>query len=301
MSTADRLGGNESGSDAMVRTLSAFVVFFGVLLGLGRLIASVPMPAVLVNLPESLAMFGGVGAVLAVMSRVFGVLPDVYGLTIDRNWVTDLIGGVVLGIVFQAMSTVAILYANSGEIVARLDTGVSEGIGGAVVALTATVIAFFAIALWEDFLFRAVLIRETVVGLRAHGVSGATTTAAAVVGSTLFFGILHLGAGVSGLSTVVVVLQAVIGGFYFSLAYVLTGSLALPVGIHLSTNLWTTVVFGQPGSGFPAAFRLTRPFDLGLDLIFILLLPAGVLVGMVVGWAHTTRERSVGIALGYDS
>ena len=46
---------------------------------------------------------------------------------------------------------------------------------------------------------------------------------------------------------------------------------------------------------------VTRPFDLGLDLIFVLLIPAGVLVGMVVSWAHTTREGSVGIALGYDS
>ena len=301
MSVIDRLGSGRTGSDAIVRVLSTFVVFFAVLIGLGQLIASVPTPSILVNLPGNLAAFAGVGAVLAVMLRLFDLSPGAYGLAIDRDWVTDLLGGVVLGVLFQAISTAAILGTDDGMIVAQWDTGVAEGVNGAIVAVTATIIAFFAVALWEELLFRAVLIRELVVGLRAHGVSQSTATAAGVVGSTLLFGILHLGAGASGLSAAVVVLQAVVGGLYFGLAYVLTGSLALPVGIHLSTNLWTTVVFGQPDSGFPAAFRLTRPFDFGADLLVTMLLPAGVLVAAVFGWIRATRGGFPKVTLSHGS
>ncbi|WP_394346030.1 hypothetical protein [Halorubrum sp. BOL3-1] len=112
---------------------------------------------------------------------------------------------------------------------------------------------------------------------------------------------VHLGAGASGLSAVVVVLQAVVAGLYFGLAHVLTGSLALPVGIHLSTNLWTAVVFGQPDSGFPAAFRLTPPFDFGADLLVIMLLPAGALVAAVFGWVRVTRGNFPKVSLSRGS
>jgi CAAX amino terminal protease family. len=105
-------------------------------------------------------------------------------------------------------------------------------------------------------------------------------------------------AGVAGLSTTVVVLQAVVGGLYFGLAYVLTDSLALPVGIHFSTNLWITVVFGQPDSGFPAAFRLTRPFDLGFELITVLFLPVGVLIAAIFLWVKATRGEIPKASLG---
>jgi len=93
------------------------------------------------------------------------------------------------------------------------------------------------------------------------------------------------------------VLQAVVGGLYFGTAYVLTDSLALPVGIHFSTNLWTTVVFGQPESGFPAAFRLTRPFALGVELIIVLFFPVGILLLAVFLWVRATRGEVPEISL----
>lgn len=298
MTPTDRLGNGQTIADAVVRVLSAFVVFFAVLLGLGRLIALVPTPSVLVNLPVNLAAFCGVGAVIAVTSRVFGVAPSAYGLNIDRDWVTDLLGGAAIGVLFKSISTAAVVGIGSGVIVDQWDAGVAESPTGVTIALAATVIAFFAVALWEDLLFRAVLIREMVVGLRAQEVPRSTATVVAVIGSALVFGALHLNAGVSGLSTAAVVFQAVVAGLYFGLAYALTGSLALPIGIHLSTNLWTAVVFGQPDSGFPAAFRLTRPFGVGSDFLVVLLLPTGVLVAAVFGWVRATRGELPDVSVG---
>ncbi len=134
---------------------------------------------------------------------------------------------------------------------------------GVVIAIVSTVVAFFIIALWEDRLFRGVLIREFAVGLVVRGVSRPVATGSAVIVSALLFGALHVYAGAAGLSTAVVVLQAVGGGPYLGLAYVLTDSLAFRVGVHFSTDRWTTVVFGQPDSGFLAVFRLTQSLGFG--------------------------------------
>jgi membrane protease YdiL (CAAX protease family) len=267
----------------------AFVVFFATLAAIGLVLARVPTPDVLVNLPDQIVTLCGVAAVVFISARVFDVSPTAYGLKMNRRWISDLLGGTAIGVLFQAVTTAVIVGTGTGTIVDRWSMGVFDGPATLVVALEATVLAFFIIALWEDFLFRGILIREFVVGLASRGVSQTAATSSAVVVSALLFGALHVNAGAAGLSTAVVVLQAVIGGPYFGLAYVLTGSLALPIGIHFSTNLWTTVVFGQPDSGFPAAFRLTRLIDLGAELIIILFLPVGILVAAVLAWTWATR------------
>lgn len=298
MDSLTHTGADSSTVGAAIRATVAFVVFFGTLVAIRLVITRVPTPDVLTNLPNQIATLCGVAAVVFVLARVFDVSPAAYGLKMNRRWIGDLLGGTAIGVLFQAVTTAAILATGTGTIVDRWSMGVFDGPATLVVALGATVLAFFIIALWEDLLFRGVLIREFVVGLASRGVSQTAATGSAVVVSALLFGALHVNAGAAGLSTAVVVLQAVVGGLYFGLAYVLTDSLALPIGIHFSTNLWTTVVFGQPDSGFPAAFRLTRPIDLGAELIIVLFLPVGVLVAAVFVWIRATRGEITDASLG---
>lgn len=299
MNSLTRMGADSSAVGAAIRVTVAFVVFFVAVAGIGLVIAQIATPDVLTNLPNQIASLIGVVAVMFVSARVFNVSPAAYGLNIDRRWVRDLLGGSAIGVLFQAVSTAAILGTGAGTIVGRWSMGIFDSSATVVIALGATVVAFFIVALSEDLLFRGILIREFVVGLTSRGVSRTVGTGSAVIVSALVFGALHVNAGATGLSTGVVVLQAILGGLYFGLAYVLTDSLALPIGIHLSTNLWLTVVFGQPDSGFPAAFRLTRPFDLGAELIIILFLPVGILIAAVFGWILATRgeipEASLGV------
>lgn len=297
MNSLRRMGADSSTAGAAIRVTVAFVVFFVTLAAIGLVVAQVPTPDVLTNLPNHIATLCGVAAVVFVLARAFGVSPAAYGLTMDRRWISDLLGGIAIGVLFQGVSTAAILGTGAGTIVDQWAMGVFDDPAAVVIALGATVLAFFIIALWEDLLFRGVLIREFVVGLTARGVSRVVATGSAVVTSALVFGMLHVNAGAAGLSTPVVVLQAIVGGLYFGLAYVLTDSLALPVGIHFSTNLWTTVVFGQPESGFPAAFRLTRPFALGIELIIVLLFPVGILLIAVFVWVRATRGEIPEVSL----
>ena len=274
------------------------VIFVATVVAVELLTAQLPTPTVLTIIPEQIAMLCGLGAVLLVVSEAFDSSPAAYGLSLSRRWLGDFIGGAVIGVLFQAVTTAAILSTGTGRIVSSWSMGVFNDLVTVGLAIAATAIGLVIVAVWEDFLFRGVLIRELVVGLASRGVSRPTATWSAVLVSAVVFGALHLNAGAAGLSVSVAVLQAVVGGLYFGLAYALTDSLALPIGIHFSTNLWLKIVFGQPESGYPAAFRLTRPFDLSADLLVVLFLPAGILVGAVFIWVRVTRGVIPDVSLG---
>ena len=75
----------------------------------------------------------------------------------------------------------------------------------------------------------------------------------ALIASSLFFGLLHLGAPVEGLSTV----QWLTGplflsfetGLLFTAAYLLTRRLWLPIGLHWGWNFFETSIYGTANSG----------------------------------------------------
>lgn len=298
MSALARKGTTASPTSATIRIVTAFVMYFGLLAVVGLAISRVSTPNVLTILPRQVPALCSIAAVVVVSACVFDIHPAAYGLDIDRQWISDLLGGIFLGVVYQGIVTAAIITTGAGTVVDRWSMGVFDAYVDVAVAVGATAVAFMIVAVGEDLLFRGVLIREFTTGLTSRNFSRTSATGVAVVAAALLFGSIHLNAGAAGLSTGVVVLQAVVGGLYFGIAYVLTDSLALPVGIHFSTNLWTAVVFGQPDSGYPTAFRLTRRIDLGPDLIVLLLLPAGVLVATVFTWVRATRGEVPEISLG---
>lgn len=298
MSALARKGTTASPTSATIRIVTAFVMYFGLLAVVGLAISRVSTPNVLTILPRQVPALCSIAAVVVVSACVFDIHPAAYGLDIDRQWISDLLGGIFLGVVYQGIVTAAIITTGAGTVVDRWSMGVFDAHLDVAVAVGATAVAFMIVAVGEDLLFRGVLIREFTTGITSRNFSRTSATGVAVVAAALLFGSIHLNAGAAGLSTGVVVLQAVVGGLYFGIAYVLTDSLALPVGIHFSTNLWTAVVFGQPGSNYPMAFRLTRRIDLGPDLIVLLLLPAGVLVATVFTWVRATRGEVPEISLG---
>lgn len=75
----------------------------------------------------------------------------------------------------------------------------------------------------------------------------------ALIASSLFFGLLHLGSPVKGLSTA----QWLIGplflsfetGLLFTAAYLLTRRLWLPIGLHWGWNFFETSIYGTANSG----------------------------------------------------
>jgi len=103
---------------------------------------------------------------------------------------------------------------------------------------------FLCIAVFQETAVRGCIFQT----LERHYGSGIALTA-----SSLFFGLLHLGSPVEGLSTA----QWLIGplflsfetGLLFTAAYLLTRRLWLPIGLHWGWNFFETSIYGTANSG----------------------------------------------------
>ncbi len=103
---------------------------------------------------------------------------------------------------------------------------------------------FLCIAVFQETAVRGCIFQT----LECHYGSGI-----ALIASSLFFGLLHLGSPVEGLSTA----QWLIGplflsfetGLLFSAAYLLTRRLWLPIGLHWGWNFFETSIYGTANSG----------------------------------------------------
>jgi hypothetical protein len=281
-----------------IAVLVSFVVYFVILVVFGLLVSRFSTPDYLTLLPNQIPQFFAIVFVLLCLNKLLDMELLRYGLNLNRRWVADLVAGVVVGFIFQAISTVALVFVGDGSVTDSWTYGIFDSSVMVVLALFTTCVAFFIVAVGEDLMFRGILIREFTESLVSLDISRRVSTLVSVVASSVLFGVLHLGAGAEGLSTSVVVLQAVIGGLYFGVAYIFTGSLALPVGIHLSTNVWTTVVFGQPDSGYPMAYVFDRSVDLNPDILVTLFLPSVFLVLTVIIWVRLTRGEFASLSLG---
>ncbi len=154
----------------------------------------------------------------------------------------ELVGGLALG---AALCTVTV------GVLALLGAYHVDGVNPLGVLWPALASAVLA-GVFEELLIRGVLFR---VLERAQGTWVALAVSAAV------FGALHLvnpGATVTGAAAI-----AVEAGLLLGLAYVATGRLWLPIGLHIAWNATTGGVFGSPTSGVPfdglLQGRLTGP------------------------------------------
>lgn len=285
-------GRDRSRIRATWRILLGFGVVLGVLLGGGRLLERVDLPSVLVNGPVALLVIAALGAYALVASLVPGERPlRGYGLEVDRRWARDFLAAVTAGCVFQGLLTGLLLATGSGRVVETLSPGVASGNGApaVVVAVAATALAFAAIGLWEELLFRGVFILNASEGLAARGLSPRRAVWAAGGASVLAFGPAHALVAAQGATPLFAAGQAMAAAVYFAAAYVLTGSLAFPVGLHFATNFWVASVFGQAGSGFPALVRLERSLGSGPVELLLLGLPSLALLALIAAWVRVTR------------
>lgn len=166
---------------------------------------------------------------LLVASRLDHRPVSSYGFARSRGWIADFAAGILIGV---AASAGAVGYqAARGDLTLSVSvTGVgvdSAALGGLVLVV---VLVFLLVNnVFEEVVFRAILIPNAAAGLYARFGSrsiGATVVVAVAV-SLPVFGALHvLGGGLAAIVT------SAIGGILFATAYVLTGRLGLPIGVH---------------------------------------------------------------------
>jgi uncharacterized protein len=178
------------------------------------------------------------------------------GLHVDRRAAVDVLVGAGLGLVLTGGVLVVYLAAGWAEIVDRF---VGDD-GSFATTFTILVLTYAAVAVLEEVLFRGYLIVNLTEGfdrLRrvrapgwlarwAHGLP----VVAAVLASSVLFAHFH-GEELTGLQY----LHFTLAGILLAIPYVITGSLALSIGLHWTFNVGATGLFNIEG-GVPALLRL---------------------------------------------
>jgi membrane protease YdiL (CAAX protease family) len=211
------------------------------------------------------------------------------GLRLDSAWARGALGGALLGAAL--ISVVAALIALAGGVRFHLDPHRSVG------ALGMAAWAFIWVALLEELLFRGFLFQRLVDGIgRWPG----------LLAMAVLFALAHWGnPGMDGATLAWASIDTVLGALLLGLAYLRTGSLALPIGIHFGWN-WAQGALGFDVSGFGQAGWLL-PELLGKPQwltggafgpeasIFAVLVDAAA-VGLMWRWRGSLTARPVALA-----
>ncbi|MFB6129585.1 MAG: lysostaphin resistance A-like protein [Salinigranum sp.] len=164
-----------------------------------------------------------------------------FGLHFDRDFRVELAVGLALGAGLQTL--VFLVELGAGWLVVT-GVGGAPGLGS---ALAANLALFALVGVYEELLVRGYLLTNLLEGLSGVGPIGPRGGAAlAALGSAGVFGVLHAG---NPSATPVSVLTVSVAGLLFALAYLWTGDLAVPIGLHVAWNFFEGPVYGFPVSG----------------------------------------------------
>jgi len=182
-----------------------------------------------------------------------------FGLHIDRNWWIDLGFGLGLG---AALMGFIFAFELAFGWITITDTFHSETTGlGFPAALTFRLLAFVCVGIYEELLFRGYQLKNMSEGLLAVpslGPRGAIL--ASLLISSALFGLAHAG---NPNATAISTFNLILAGFFLALGYLLTGRLAIPIGLHITWNFFQGNVFGFPVSGSAANTTTLIAIDQG--------------------------------------
>jgi len=167
-----------------------------------------------------------------------------YGFHLNASWWRDLVFGMALGAVLIALIFLVELALGWVSV-----TGTRVSPRGNVpfwVGITVALVNFTFVSISEELLARGYMIRNMAEGFNLPRVTPKQALLAAFFLSSAIFGLLHLG---NPNSTWVSTVNLILAGLLLGLGFVLTGQLAIPLGLHLTWNFFMGNVFGFPVSG----------------------------------------------------
>jgi membrane protease YdiL (CAAX protease family) len=254
-------------------------------------------------LPVVSGVAGLTGAVLSVWlaGRFLDRRPFAdFGFHLNGGWWLDLFFGMALG----ALLITAVFLAELGLGWVTVTGAFESLVPGAPFWLAILVPAalFLCVGFYEELVSRGYQLRNAAEGLNLPGVGPRNAVLLAWVLSSAFFGYLHAtNPNATLLSTVNVALAGLMLGF----GYVLTGELAIPIGLHVTWNFFQGAVFGFPVSGLRVGGASFLSLDQGGPDLWTggpfgpeggLLGPAAMVVGILLTalWVRL-RRGEVGV------
>ncbi len=166
-----------------------------------------------------------------------------FGLRLDRAWWLDLCFGSALGALLMVGIFLVELAAGWITITGMFDT---IGAGPFVLAILYPLVTFLCVGIAEELFSRGYLLTNIAEGLNYPGLGARGAVLIAWVISSFLFGLLHLA---NPGTTVISTINISFAGLLLGAGYVLTGRLAIPIGLHITWNFFQGNVFGFPVSG----------------------------------------------------
>ncbi len=219
------------------------------------------------------------------------------GIFLTRVWWIDLGFGLLLGAILMTLVFLVELAAGWITISEIFYTAGSDQ--SFVVSILSPLPLLLLVGIVEELAFRGYLLLNAAEGLNFSFINPRTALIIAWLLSSLIFGVMH---AFLPNATATSTANIVMAGIWLGLGYVLTGSIAIPIGIHITWNFFQGYVFGFPVSGgrdFSATFMAVEQGgpaawaggDFGPEggLIGLLAMALGIL--LVAAWIRIRYGR----------
>jgi membrane protease YdiL (CAAX protease family) len=115
-----------------------------------------------------------------------------------------------------------------------------------LVGLLPPLLLMLIVGVAEELFFRGYLLLNLAEGFNLRMISPRWAVIIAWLLTSALFGFAHI---INPNATVISSVYITLAGIWLGLGYILTGSLAIPIGIHITWNFFQGYVFGFPVSG----------------------------------------------------
>ncbi|MBW6474915.1 MAG: CPBP family intramembrane metalloprotease [Anaerolineaceae bacterium] len=182
-----------------------------------------------------------------------------FGFHFSRRWWLDLGFGLGLGAILMLLIFLIELAAGWITVESYIRTSGNSFVGGWLAAL----VGFIAVGIYEEMLSRGYHLRNLAEGLNWGILGKCGGLWAGYLISSSVFGLLH---AANPNSSWISTLNLILAGLFLGLGFVLTGELAIPIGLHITWNFFQGNVFGFPVSGSRSGTSLISIQQAGPDL-----------------------------------
>ena len=165
-----------------------------------------------------------------------------FGLHLNGAWWADFAFGLLLGAVLMALIFAVELAAGWIDVTGFFVT--QNPATPFALAILLPALIFILVGIGEEVLSRGYQLTNLAEGLRGMGAVPAVIVATII--QAAFFGLLH---ATNPNASFVSTFNIFLAGIFLAVGYVLTGRLAIPIGLHMTWNFFQGNVFGFPVSG----------------------------------------------------
>ena len=167
-----------------------------------------------------------------------------FGLKLSKRWWQDFLFGAVLGAVL--MAGIFIVELSMGWVIVTETLHTVRPESSFVLSVIVFIFLFGCVGFSEELLARGYQLTNLTEGFNFKALGPKKAALIGLLLSSLLFGAMHFGSpDASVVSISIIVMIALIWG----LSYLWTGRLAIPIGLHITWNLFQGNVFGFPVSG----------------------------------------------------